>query len=109
MGTLVHVQSSPHSMSSPMLIVKTRVPQVATRERINHEAWSAIREGGGRQTDMALEHTGVCLRKIRNPHTNGGSRYGECQTHGVREHGGVQPKTVSFSATHLDRLLNPMF
>lgn len=56
-----------------MLIIKTRVPQVATRERIDHEAWGAIRESGGRQTDMTLEHTGVCLRKIENPHRNGGT------------------------------------
>lgn len=56
-----------------MLIIKTRVPQVATREGINHEAWGAIGEGGGRQPDMTLEHTGVCLGKVKYPDRNGGT------------------------------------
>lgn len=73
MRTLVYVQSSPHSVSCSMLIIKTRIPQVATRERIDHETWSAIRERGGRQTDMALKHTGVSLRKNKDPHRNGGT------------------------------------
>ena len=87
-----------------MLVIKTRVPQVATCERIDQESWGAIREGSGRQTDMALEYAGVCLqksRKVTQERQQCGSRRDQCRPYGVRENESVQPRTTSISVRRL--------
>lgn len=91
-------------MTCSVLVIETRVPQVATRERIDHEAWGAIREGSGGQTDVALEYAGVCLqqnRKVTQERRQRGSRCGQCRQCGVRENGSVQPRAVSTSVKTL--------